>query len=214
MQFFGENLSCIRGERLVFSKLNFHVKPGNTLIITGSNGSGKTSLLRLMAGLATPESGYISWGDDPNLEKPENHSERLHYIGHLNALKSTISVLENLKSWSFLHGGNTKKVINAIKSLNLDGLEDIPCGYLSSGQKQRATLARLIASDAPLWLLDEPTNARDPNSVDLLHSLINKHLEKGGMLIIATNTELQVEKYQELKMGNFSANHEILTSDK
>jgi len=214
MQFFGENLSCIRGERVVFSRLNFHVKPGNTLIITGSNGSGKTSLLRLMAGLTTPESGYISWEDDPILAIPEDHSDRLHYIGHLNALKSTISVLENIKSWSYLHGGNAKNVINAIKSLNLDGLKDIPCRYLSSGQKQRVTLARLIASEAPLWLLDEPTNTLDQNSIDLLHSLINKHLEKGGMLIIATNTELQVEKYKELKMGDFSAVHEILTSDK
>ena len=205
MRFFGKNISCIRGERLVFSDLNFSIEPGNALIITGNNGSGKTSLLRLMAGLSRPASGHINWQDGAIWDDPETHHIRLHFIGHLTALKSTLSVKENLETWSHLHGGRKKDIVGTIKKLNLEGLEDTHCQNLSAGQKQRASLARLAANDAPLWLLDEPTTALDAMSVDLLNSMIKKHIKGGGICVIATNTGLNVENCLELNMQDFAA---------
>ncbi len=205
MRFFGENISCIRGERLVFSNLNFSIEPGNALIITGNNGSGKTSLLRLMAGLSRPASGHISWLDGDIWDDPETHHTRLHFIGHLTALKSTLSVKENLEIWSRLHGGRKKDIVETIKKLNLEGLEDTHCQKLSAGQKQRASLARLAANEAPLWLLDEPTTALDAISVDLLYSMIKTHIKGNGICVIATNTALSIENCLELNMQDFAA---------
>lgn len=205
MRFFGENISCIRGQRLVFSNLDFSVEPGNALIITGNNGSGKTSLLRLMAGLSRPASGHINWQGGAIWDDPETHRVRLHFIGHLNALKSTLSVKENLETWSHLHGGRKKDIVETIKKLKLEGLEDTHCQNLSAGQKQRASLARLATNDAPLWLLDEPTTALDSMSVDLLNSMIKTHIKGGGTCVIATNTALNMENCLELNMQNFAA---------
>ena len=205
MRFFGKNISCIRGERLVFSNLNFSIEPGNALIITGNNGSGKTSLLRLMAGLSRPASGHINWQDGAIWDDPETHHIRLHFIGHLTALKSTLSVKENLETWSRLHGGRKKDIVGTIKKLNLEGLEDTHCQNLSAGQKQRASLARLAANEAPLWLLDEPTTALDAISVDLLYSMIKTHIKGSGICVIATNTALSIENCLELNMQDFAA---------
>ena len=194
MRFFGENLSCVRGERLVFSGLEFAVDPGTALVLTGSNGSGKTSLLRVMASLTHPTAGHLAWQDGPVADDPERHHNRLHYVGHLDALKPVLSVRENLETWAQLHGGTDKKIALALKKLRLEGFENIPGRYLSAGQRRRLSLARLAASDAPLWLLDEPTIALDAASVDAVRTLIAEHRTAGGMAVIATNVDLGIAK--------------------
>lgn len=208
MRFFGENLSCVRGERLVFSELNFAIEPGATLVLTGSNGSGKTSLLRVMAGLTRPSAGQLSWEDGPIADDPERHHSRLHYIGHLDALKPVLTVRENLATWSHLHGGTDKKITSALKKLRLEGFENIPGRYLSAGQRRRLSLARLVASDAPLWLLDEPTIALDAPSVEAVRNLIAEHRSNGGMAVIATNVDLGIADTSELNLLDFAAANE------
>ncbi|NKB19858.1 MAG: heme ABC exporter ATP-binding protein CcmA [Alphaproteobacteria bacterium] len=208
MRFFGENLSCVRGERLVFSGLDFAVEPGTALVLTGSNGSGKTSLLRVMAGLTRPTEGQLAWDDGPISDDPENHHRRLHFVGHLDALKPVLSVHENLDIWARLQGGIEKKIASALKKLMLEGFENIPGRYLSAGQRRRLSLARLAASDAPLWLLDEPTIALDAPSVAAVRSLIAEHRTNGGMAVIATNVDLGIADTTTLNLLDFTASNE------
>jgi heme exporter protein A len=204
MRFFGENLSCVRGERLVFSGLEFAIDPGTALVLTGSNGSGKTSLLRVMASLTHPTAGHLAWPDGPVADDPERHHNRLHYVGHLDALKPVLSVRENLETWAQLHGGTDKKIALALKKLRLEGFENIPGRYLSAGQRRRLSLARLAASDAPLWLLDEPTIALDAASVDAVRTLIAEHRTAGGMAVIATNVDLGITETTTLNLLDFA----------
>lgn len=208
MRFFGENLSCVRGERLVFSGLEFAVDPGTALVLTGSNGSGKTSLLRVMSGLTHPTVGRLAWQDGTVANDLERHHNRLHYVGHLDALKPVLSVRENLKTWAQLHGGTDKQIASALKKMRLEGFENIPGRYLSAGQRRRLSLARLAASDAPLWLLDEPTIALDAASVDAVRTLIAEHRAEGGMAVIATNVDLGVADTTTLNLLDFAATDE------
>ncbi|MBK20278.1 MAG: heme ABC transporter ATP-binding protein CcmA [Rhodospirillaceae bacterium] len=205
MKFFGENISCVRGERLVFRGLNFAVEPGGALVLTGNNGSGKTSLLRVMAGLNRATVGKIAWSDGPISDDPEKHHGRLHFIGHLDAQKPVLSVGENLEMWARLHGGTDEKIAMAIKKLKLDGFEDLPGRYLSAGQRRRLSLARLVASEAPLWILDEPTIALDEGSVAAVRALISEHRDAGGMAVIATNVELGLSDTTKLDMRDYAA---------
>lgn len=204
MRFFGENLSCVRGERLVFSGLEFAVDPGTALVLTGSNGSGKTSLLRVMSGLTRPTVGHLAWQDGPVVDNPERHHSRLNYVGHLDALKPILSVRENLQTWAQLHGSTDKKIASALKKLGLEGFENIPGRYLSTGQRRWLSLARLAASDAPLWLLDEPTIALDTASIDAVRSLIAEHRTAGGMAVIATNIDLRIADTTTLNLLDFA----------
>jgi len=203
MQFFGQNLSCMRGERLVFSGLDFTVEPGSVLVLTGNNGSGKTSLLRVMAGLTHPIAGELAWHDGSVADNPERHHNRISFVGHLDAVKAVLSVYENLQIWASLHGGTDKTISIALKKMGLKGLENTPGRYLSAGQKRRVSLARLVASHATLWLLDEPSIALDPASVDSLRDLIAEHRNSGGMTIIANNIDLGIADTTELNLHKF-----------
>ena len=166
-RFTGDKLLCIRGERVVFTKLDFSVASGEALLLLGPNGSGKSSLLRVMAGLLKAAGGHLSWDGVPVLEDREAHSARVHYVGHHDAIKPVLSVLENLRFWARLHdstaGDATARA--ALETLELLRLAEVPGKLLSAGQKRRLNLARLLAAPAPLWLLDEPTVALDRASV-------------------------------------------------
>ena len=208
MQFFGQNLSCMRGERLVFSGLDFTVKPGSVLVLSGNNGSGKTSLLRVMAGLTHPIAGELAWHDGSVADNPERHHNRINFVGHLDAVKAPLSVYENLQIWASLNGGTDKTISIAFKKMGLKGLENTPGRYLSAGQKRRVSLARLVASHAKLWLLDEPTIALDPASVDALRDLITEHRNNGGMTIVANNIDLRIKDTTELNLHHFATTGE------
>ncbi len=205
--FSGENLFCVRGERAVFTQLNFRVAAGEALLLLGPNGSGKTSLLRLMAGLLKPSGGKLVWDDLPVVDDREIHAARIHYVGHHDAIKPVLSVWENLRFWARLHdskaGDATARA--ALDRLGLARLAEVPGKLLSAGQKRRLNLARLLAAPAPLWLLDEPTVALDRASVKVLESVIAEHRAAGGMVVLSTHADIDLPLARELHLDHFAA---------
>jgi heme exporter protein A len=208
--FSAENLTCVRGGRIVFTCLDFTLEAGNALMLVGPNGSGKSSLLRLMAGLLEPAAGNLKWGREEIHEDPEIHSGRLHYIGHLDAVKPTLSVFENVLFWASLMNGNSENGEATIKALNTFGLghlEKVPGRFLSTGQRQRVKLARILASPAPLWLLDEPTAGLDKETITTLETAINHHCTGGGLVVISTHSDVQLPDHQVIDLAGFSETH-------
>src|SRR5260370_24107825 len=152
--FAGRGLACRRGERLVFAGLSFILPPGGALALTGPNGSGKSSLLRLMAGLTPPETGVLAWDGRPVRDDPAAHRARLHFIGHHDAVKPALTVAETLAFWAGSRGG--RKRTAALERVGLAALAACPCRLLSAGRRRRLALARLVASPAAVWLVDQP----------------------------------------------------------
>ena len=201
--FAGEELLCIRGERTVFAALDFTVSGGDALILWGPNGSGKSSLLRLMAGLLAPAAGTLRRNCAAVEEDPEAHRANLHYVGHLDAVKPVLTVAENLSFWAAMQGDRTQ-VASALETFGLTPLVSMPARLLSSGQRRRLNLARIAASPAPLWLLDEPAVGLDTASVAILTSLIAAHRAQGGIVILSTHTDLGIEAAASLHVDDFS----------
>ena len=204
--FAGKDITCVRGDRTVFAKLDFALESGSALVLLGPNGSGKSSLLRLLTGLLKPVEGTITWEGAPVADDPEAHNARLHYVGHLDALKPALTVVESLRFWAGMAGGGKedRAVEAALARFGLDHLSDIPCRLLSSGQRRRLTLARIIAAPAPLWLLDEPTVGLDTESLAAFEQALAQHLHDGGMAAIATHTAIALSPAQELQMAEFA----------
>ena len=201
--FTGHELTCIRGERLVFSGLDFAIGPGETLMLVGANGSGKSSLLRLMAGLLRPAGGAVRWGGETISADPEAHNARLHYVGHLDPVKAALTVGENLAFWAGL-GNGSGGVAAALEAFDSAPLADVPGRFLSAGQKRRANLARLAASAATLWLLDEPTTALDARATACLMKAIAHHRAGGGMVAISTHADLALDGARRLDLEPFT----------
>lgn len=200
--FAGENLACVRAERLVFTGLSFRIAAGGALVLRGPNGSGKSSLLRLMAGLTRPETGHLQWGGSPVREDWGAHRARLHFIGHLDAIKPALSVGEMLEFWAGLRG-DTSLVSAALAHFGLWRLETFPCRLLSAGQRKRLALSRLIATHVPLWLLDEPTTGLDAEAEAYLIRAIASHRAAGGRVVLATHGELDLGVVETLALSNF-----------
>lgn len=200
--FAGEALLCIRGERTVFQNLEFTVSGGEALILSGPNGSGKSSLLRLMAGLLAPAAGSLLRGGTPVTDDPEFHRSTLHYVGHLDAVKPVLTVAENLAFWAAMNGGGN--AVQALEAFDLAPLADMSARLLSSGQRRRLNLARIAATPAALWLLDEPAVGLDTASVEKLRDLIATHRSQGGMVILSTHTDLGIDNAAALEVDRFS----------
>jgi heme exporter protein A len=194
------DLACWRGERLVFRGLSIALGPGDALILSGPNGSGKSSLLRLMAGLTPPYAGAILWDGVGIAEDPAAHRGRLHFIGHQDAVKPVLTVAEAIAFWGGLRGGDG--AMTALAHFGLDRLAETPCRLLSAGQKKRLSLARLLASPAPLWLLDEPTTGLDAQSTGALEAAIAGHREAGGIVVAATHVPLLLAGVRELSLAD------------
>jgi heme exporter protein A len=196
----GSDLACIRGGRQVFRDLGFAVGAGEALAVTGPNGVGKSTLLRLIAGLVRPSHGRLALeGGDPEL----TIGEQAHYLGHQDALKPALSVRENLGFWTdFLGGGAAKLASEALAAVGLDGLARLPATYLSAGQRRRLSLARLIAVERPIWLLDEPTSALDAAAQAMLADLMRTHLAGGGLILAATHGPIGLEGMKDLRLGD------------
>jgi heme exporter protein A len=203
----GHGLACVRSERLVFSGLDFGMAAGDALVLLGPNGSGKSSLLRLMAGLLRPASGKLCWQGEPIGEDREAHAGRSHYIGHHDAVKPVLSVLENLLVWARLHDSRAgaKNAELALERFGLSHLAGMPGKLLSAGQKRRLNLARLVAAPSPLWLLDEPTVALDRASVKVLEGVIADHRAGGGLVVVSTHLDIDLPGGRELHMDEFGA---------
>jgi heme exporter protein A len=197
MQLSGRGIRCVRGGREVFSGLDFATSSGEALAVTGANGSGKTSLLRIIAGLLALAGGSL---DLQGGEAELTLAEQAHYLGHRDAMKPALSVRENLSFWRKFLGG---EVFDAGQSLDQVGIEhtaDLPAAYLSAGQRRRLSIARLIAVRRPIWLLDEPTSALDAAGQTLFTEVMRDHLARGGIVIAATHAPLGIE-CRELRIG-------------
>ncbi|MBK6639530.1 MAG: cytochrome c biogenesis heme-transporting ATPase CcmA [Rhodocyclaceae bacterium] len=185
-------LSCARGERLLFSNVSFSLNPGEWLHVQGSNGAGKTSLLRQLVGLAPREAGQILWQGHP-IHSPQFRNDIL-YLGHHAAVKEDLTPWENLHLASMLDGGSSDlpATLKALQRLGLRGRENLPVRVLSAGQKRRVLLTRLLIRPAKLWVLDEAFNALDVSAVALLGGLIAEHLGGGGMAVLTSHQALPV----------------------
>jgi len=197
MRLSGRGVTCVRGGREVFADLDFEVGSGEVLAVTGQNGSGKTSLLRLVAGLLMPTEGTIALeGGEAELTL----AEQAHYLGHRDALKPALSVEENLSFWQNFLGGEAAEAAACLKAVGIDHAAHLPAAYLSAGQRRRLSLARLLAVRRPVWLLDEPTAALDAAGQELFSGLMREHLARGGLIVAATHGPLGIEA-RELRMG-------------
>ncbi len=191
------NLRCVRGNREVFSGLHLALGGGEALVVTGANGSGKSSLLRLIAGLVHPAAGSIALdGGDRDLCVPE----QAHYLAHLDPLKPSLTVAENLRFWRGFFGGDAGGT-SALTRVGLGDLGALPAAYLSAGQRRRLSLARLLSFHRPIWLLDEPTSALDTGGQTLLAELMRGHLAAGGLIVAASHEPLGLDGASELRMG-------------
>jgi heme exporter protein A len=203
-----ENLACRRGERLVFAGLSFHLPAGGALLLTGSNGSGKTSLLRVVAGLLAPAAGRLAWGKRPVAADLGAHRANLHYIGHQDAIKSALTPRETLAFWAALRGfavvRSAPAVDRALCAFALDDSADWPCRWLSAGQRRRLALARLLVAPAPLWLLDEPMSALDGDGRVRLAEVIAAHRASGGRILLSTHMPIAVDRARSLALDEFA----------
>jgi heme exporter protein A len=193
-----QTLTCRRGGQSVFRDITFTLPPGSVLQVTGANGSGKSSLLRVLAGLLDIVKGDILWQQENIADDPVAHRQRLHYIGHLDALKNELTAAEMLRYWQALRGASAT---SASDPFEISAFADKPVRHLSAGQKRRLTLSRLAPDDAPLWLLDEPATALDAKSQQQLAALIAQHRAKGGIAVIATHHDLGLPDAQSLEMA-------------
>jgi heme exporter protein A len=204
--FSGAGLACVRGERLVFRGLSFALEAGDALLLTGPNGSGKSSLLRLMAGLLPPWSGTLAWAGESVAADKAAHRARLHFVGHQDALKPVLTAAETLAFWAGLRGGDA--VDAALERFRLATLAETPCRYLSAGQKRRLALARLLASPAPLWLLDEPTTGLDAASVAAFEEVLAEHRAGGGLVVASTHVPLGLATPKTLDLAAYAPRRE------
>jgi heme exporter protein A len=197
MRLYGRSIRCVRGGREVFSGLDFAASSGEALAVIGPNGSGKTSLLRLIAGLLMVASGSIDLeGGETELTLPE----QAHYLGHRDALKPALSVLENLSFWQDFLGGEAFDAAASLAAVRLDHAAHLPAAFLSAGQRRRLSIARLLAVRRPIWLLDEPTSALDAAGQGEFTGLMREHLARGGLIVAATHAPLGIEARQ-LRIG-------------
>ncbi|MDA1099806.1 MAG: heme ABC exporter ATP-binding protein CcmA [Proteobacteria bacterium] len=202
--FQGHDIACERGERRIFSGLDFEISPGQALVLRGPNGCGKTSLLRIAATLLKTATGRLFWDGADVAENPEQHRARLHYIGHQDAVKGALTVRENIATWSQIRRPSDNRIDDrtdaAMAAFGIAHLAETPAQYLSAGQHRRTALARLLASRAALWLLDEPTVSLDADGTACLQQAIMEHRADQGMVMAATHIELGLDDVEFLQL--------------
>ncbi|MEO9945821.1 cytochrome c biogenesis heme-transporting ATPase CcmA [Paraglaciecola sp.] len=190
------NLSIVKRDRLLFSKVKFNVVAGSLTYLRGVNGAGKTSMLRVLAGLVEPESGEVLFQGEKIQDCRNDYALSLVYFGHKLGVNQTLTAVENILFWCVLHQviTTTEQVYKILAQLNLVGLEDIPVANLSAGQQRRVALARFwFKKNAKLWILDEPFTALDVQGIALLNQQIISFLEKGGAVVMTSHQSLQIE---------------------
>jgi heme exporter protein A len=201
-----QGLACLRGDRLLFKNVGFELNAGGLLYVLGENGSGKSSLLRLLCGLLMPEEGTVFWASRKIKEVTENYLSDLTYIGHLNGLKDDLTALENLYMSARLAGNEVSEdiALAALSAIGIARCANLPVRVLSQGQKRRVSLARLWVAKSKLWILDEPFAALDVKSVEVLATQISQHMSNGGMTIITTHQDVTINAHtiQTLRLSS------------
>jgi heme exporter protein A len=198
MRLIADNLSGERGGEQVFSGVGFVLEAGESLVVKGPNGAGKSTLLRIVAGLLPPSFGAV--GIEGGSETFPTVAAASHYLGHENAMKTALTVAENLGFWREFLGEPHLECSEALEIVGLGDIGHLPFGYLSTGQRRRASIARLLVSYRPVWLLDEPTAGLDQASEHQLAALMKAHLHDGGIIVAATHQPLGLDGAQTLAM--------------
>ncbi len=207
-----QSISCTRGYRDLFTDLDFSLGEGQVLRVEGRNGSGKTSLLRIMAGLAQPLHGEVLWNGRKILHPENDYLQNLLFIGHRHGIKMELSPVENLCMAKALHGSRSENGIEeALYQVGLYGFEEIPCGNLSAGQKRRVALAQLFLTQAKCWILDEPYTSLDVAAVAMLEKLFDDHVANGGMLVITSHQPVTLDADQQFRLNLPDTRVEALT---
>ncbi len=198
----GSNLACVRGDRKLFKDVNFSLKAGGLMQVRGPNGSGKTSLLRMLCGLSNPAHGEIHWCGTAIRSLGVDYYNVMTYMGHLGGAKDDLTVIENLHISSVLAslGISEEKACEALQHMGLGGREMLPVKVLSQGQRRRVALARLLVCQTKLWILDEPLVALDVIAVKLIQRLLEQHLEQDGMAVITTHQEIEIAAGSTLQL--------------
>jgi heme exporter protein A len=200
MRLIAENLGAERGGEIVFSGVSFALNSGEALVVTGPNGAGKSTLLRVTAGLLPPAGGIVGLEGGAD----EAIAAQCHFLGVQNAMKAALSIAENLGFWQTFNGSAKLSIDEALQAVGLPGLGATPFAYLSTGQKRRAAIARLLVSHRPVWLLDEPTSGLDAGAEAVFAGLLKTHLNEGGIAVAATHLALGVAGAAELRMGTLA----------
>jgi len=195
-------LTCVRGEKQLFTGLNLVVSAGECLHVRGENGVGKTSLLRLLTGMSKPESGEVLWNDSVISKEPAHYHRELLFLGHRDALKEDLTALENLQLYAALDDIPLleDKALAALWRFGLRGRERLSVNCLSAGQKRRVLMARMLTRQAKLWILDEPFNALDVHAVQALRGLITEHIEQGGLVVLTSHQEVSLPQLRVLDL--------------
>ena len=193
-----KNLSCWRNEQALFNGLNFSLSPKNVLFLQGENGSGKTSLLRILCGFRLPDEGEITWGDK-TVSSLSEYFENISYVGHKNGIKEELTVEENLNLMRSMATASNIKTEEVLKQIGLFQRSDVLARQLSAGQKRKLALARLMMTENSFWVLDEPFTSLDTSTVKFFEQLIKQHITRGGMLILTS--------HHEIDLSGLSVNH-------
>ncbi len=186
------NLECIRDDRVLFSQLNFSVKPHQALILEGDNGCGKTSLLRILCGIRLPDQGQVMWNGLSIQESISEYYQDMVYVGHLDGVKGDLSVAENLRMCTALGSRSGMSIEDALNKVSLSGYEDVRAQVLSAGQRRRVALASLLLRRCLLWILDEPFTALDRTSRGVFENIMSRHLNQGGMIILTSHHSINL----------------------
>ena len=187
-------LECIRQDIILFQDISFKLQSGDLLQVDGLNGSGKSSLLRILAGLMQQNAGKISWQREEISTCRYEYQQELSYIGHLNGVKDALTALENLQVMVALAGSKSEITLShALDQLELTGMETVPLSRMSAGQKRRVALARLLVTKAAIWLLDEPFTSLDASGKLIIERLITEHCARGGIIIFSTHQPMEIE---------------------
>ncbi|MCV0394535.1 MAG: heme ABC exporter ATP-binding protein CcmA [Rhizobiaceae bacterium] len=205
MRLIAENLAGERGGEPVFSGISFSLEETGALVVIGENGAGKSTLLRIVAGLLHPASGAVRL--EGGGETWPDVAAASHYLGHENAMKPALTVGENLGYWRDFLGEQHLTVDEALDEVGLAGIGHLPFGYLSTGQRRRGAIARMLVSYRPLWLLDEPTSGLDARSARMFSALVNAHLGDGGIVVAATHVDLGLREAAQLELGPVPSPH-------
>jgi heme exporter protein A len=186
----GRSLSCIRDDRVLFEELAFELVSGQVLLLEGKNGSGKTSLLRILCGFREPDAGRINWCGEA--VKDSRFYADMAYVGHLDGIKKELTVLENLKMSLALSSSGRYSIDQALAKVHLSGYDDVLVQALSAGQKRRLSLARLLITENVLWILDEPFTSLDRQGIALIESLMAEHCANGGMIVLTSHHDIDL----------------------